>query len=747
MRTIKTCEIAITGMSCAACSARIEKVLSRKQGIDSAGVNLATERARVRYDDTMLDDEAVYAMIRKIGYGAERYVPVDPEIAAKEREKKLKAQWIRFVIAACLAAPMVVGMVVMMAGIHALDFLHNPWVQLVLATPVQIVIGWPFYRNAYKALRGGAPNMDVLIVLGTSAAYLFSVYNLYLYQSGGGVDAHDFYFEASAVIIALVLLGRYFEAKAKGRASDAIRKLMRLAPDTARLVRGGNEEDVPVSQIVPGDAVRIRAGERVPLDGEIIEGTPSLDESVLTGESMPVDKSAGDSVFGATVNGNAPFIMRVTRVGGETALSRIVAAMEEAQGVKAPIQKTADKVAGIFVPSVLVIAAVTFVLWLLFGPDVRTALVNAVSVLVIACPCSLGLATPTAILVGTGVGAQHGILIKGGEQLETAHRVRVVALDKTGTVTLGKPAVTDIVPMGGYHENEVLALAAAAELASEHPLGAAICERARALPSLPSAVGHQIHPGKGVSATVDGKAVLVGTRKLLAEAGVDAAPCEAAASRLEAEGKTAMLVAVEGAAAAVLAVADPIRPTSCQAVSELRAMGVDAIMLTGDNPTTAQAIADSAGIARVHAGVLPEGKAEAVAAMKQDGALVAMVGDGINDAPALATADVGIAMRSGSDIAMEAAGIALVRSDPLGIPAALRLSRATMRKIRQNLFWAFFYNAVGIPFAALGFLSPIIAGAAMAFSSVSVVTNSLSLKRCDPTQPTQSEKKKGSDPT
>ncbi len=746
---MRTLDVAITGMSCAACSARIERVLARKAGIASAAVNLATERAKIRYDESVLSQADILAAIEKIGYGAKVYVPVDPAESLKAREKKLRGMLWRFVAAAALAFPLLLSMILMFFDVHALSFLHHPLFQFVLATPVQFIIGWPFYQNAWKALRGGAPNMDVLIALGTSAAYFFSVYSLYdtmfIHRAAMGMASADLYFEASAVIIALVLLGRYFEAKAKGRASDAIRKLMDLTPKTARIVREGVEADMPVSEIEPGDLILVRAGERVPVDGKIVEGESALDESMLTGESMPVNKAAGDFVFGATVNGKGTFTMLASRVGADMALSRIVAAMEEAQGVKAPIQKVADKVSGIFVPAVLGIAALTFALWLIFGHDMRTAVVNAVSVLVIACPCSLGLATPTAILVGTGVGAQHGILIKGGEQLELLHHVEAVALDKTGTVTLGKPAVTDIEALAGFDSADILPLAAAAERLSEHPLGEAIYAHAKERGEVPAATQHRTHPGKGVSALVEGKEVLVGARSLMDLSGVDFEAAEETASRLEELGKTAMLVAVGGKIAAVIAVADPIRPTSRQAVEELCAMGVSSKMITGDNPVTARAIAAAAGIEDVRAGILPEGKAEAITNMKTNGSIVAMVGDGINDAPALATADVGIAMSTGTDIAMEAAGIALAHADLLGVPAAIRLSRATMQKIRQNLFWAFFYNAVGIPFAALGFLSPIIAGAAMAFSSVSVVTNSLSLKRLNPTKPRKSEKKAGNE--
>ena len=717
----------ISGMSCAACSARIEKKLSRMPGVRQANVNLSTEKASVAFDPSSVRVSDLIGAVESLGYGAREAEKISRGQEQETRSRALRRQKSLLIASAVLSAPLVLAMIFSMAGIRV-PLLHNPYFQLALATPVQFIIGWRFYRNAFFALRSGSANMDVLVALGTSASYFFSLYTIFFGPAGAGL-----YFDASAVIITLILLGKYMEAAAKGRTSDAIRELLSLGAKTARVLRGGAEQDIPAEEVQPGDIVVVRPGEKIPVDGKILEGASSVDESMLTGESLPVEKHAGDSCIGATLNKNGSFRFEATQVGKDTVLAQIVRMVEDAQGSKAPIQKVADKAAGVFVPVVIGIAAVTFLAWLFATRDVSRALMNAVAVLVIACPCSLGLATPTAIKVGTGKGAENGILIKGGEYLETACKLDAVVLDKTGTLTNGRPEVTDFLPLFGRNADELLLLASAAEKRSEHPLGAAVAEHGeRKLKNIPEPDAFEAIPGRGVRAAVRGKTVLLGTRRLMQEQSLDFSGCEGLLERLESDGKTAMLMAVDGAPAAAVAVADTVKEHAAEAVAELRAMGVDVLMITGDNRRTAQAIARQTGIAHVLAEVLPERKAEEVETLRRAGKTVGMAGDGINDAPALATADIGFAIGTGTDVAIEAADITLMRGDLRTIPAAIRLSRATMRKIRQNLFWAFFYNSISIPFAALGFLNPMIAGAAMAFSSVSVVTNSLSLKRCRP---------------
>lgn len=721
----------ITGMSCAACAARIEKKLSRMEGVRSAGVNLTTEKATVEYDPAAVGISDMIGAVKSLGYGAEKAEEVTADREREAREKEIRSLRNSLIISAVLTSPLLLAMILAIIGIPA-PFLHNEYFQLIIATPVQFWIGWRFYRNAYFALRSGSANMDVLIAMGTSAAYFFSLYNVFFEAPAMG-EMKDLYFEAAAVIITLILLGKYLEAVAKGRTSEAIKKLMGLQAKTARVIRDGQETDIPIEEVRIGDRIIVRPGERVPVDGTIVEGSSSVDESMLTGESLPVEKKPGDLCIGATVNKYGTFTFEASRVGKDTVLAQIVKMVEDAQGSKAPIQKIADKVSGIFVPTVIGIALVTFLAWFFATGDLNRAIVSAVSVLVIACPCSLGLATPTAIMVGTGKGAENGILIKGGEHLENTYRVSAVVLDKTGTITKGKPEMTDLIPLGSADETELLRLAASAEKRSEHPLGVSIYERgSEKLGTVPDPEQFETIPGRGVRAVSEGKNLLVGTRKLLEENGIEFSGASAALEQLEDEGKTAMLMAVDGRAEAVFAVADTLKEQSADAIAELQGMGVDTYMITGDNRRTASAIAKQVGIGHVLAEVLPENKAEEVEKLKAAGRVVAMVGDGINDAPALATADVGMAVGTGTDVAIEAADITLMRGDLRTIPAAIRLSRRTMRKIRQNLFWAFFYNTIGIPFAAFGFLNPMIAGAAMAFSSVSVVTNSLSLKRFQP---------------
>ncbi|WRS27263.1 heavy metal translocating P-type ATPase [Oscillospiraceae bacterium MB08-C2-2] len=724
----------ITGMTCAACSSRLEKALTRREGVQSASVNLASEKAVLVYDPAVVDTAALIETVRKTGYGAALDEMVSEDAVAAIKAKEASSLRRDLIISIVLSAPMLLGMILSFAGIHNdfAKFLHTPWVQLVLTTPVQFYIGRRFYRSAFNALRGGSANMDVLVSMGTTAAYLLSVYNGFIAPTDmTHMGMKEIYFESAAVIITLILLGKYLEQSAKGRTGEAIKKLMSLGAKTARVLREGKEYDIPLEEVAVGDLLVVRPGEKVPVDGVITSGHSSLDESMLTGESIPVDKSVGDVVVGSTINKFGAFQFKATKIGKDTALAQIIRMVEEAQGSKAPIQKVADTVSGIFVPVVIGIAILTFILWWAFTGDVQRALINAVSVLVIACPCALGLATPTAIMVGTGLGAQNGILIKGGEYLENAGKVDTVVLDKTGTITKGKPEVTDILPVGDISSQELLRLVAAGEKPSEHPLGQAIVQGAGEEP-LPEAVDFAAIPGRGVSATVEGRALLIGTRALMEDRGIEVASIEEKLTGLEDQGKTAMLIAGDGALLGIIAVADTIKASSAKAVAQLKKMGIEVYMMTGDNARTAQAIAAQAGIDHVMAQVLPQDKSARVEQLKSQGKMVAMAGDGINDAPALAAAQIGMAIGTGADVAIEAAAITLMSGELTAIPAALRLSRQTMRKIKQNLFWAFIYNAIGIPFAALGYLTPIIAGGAMAFSSVSVVTNSLSLKRFKP---------------
>ncbi|MGI6467441.1 MAG: copper-translocating P-type ATPase [Syntrophomonadaceae bacterium] len=727
-------DLKISGMTCAACAARIEKKLNSLQGVKLANVNLATEQARVLYQPGQVRISEIIQNIQNLGYNAERVEDIDYQEEAKDREIR-SLRWL-FITSAVLSLPLLMAMVLSLIKIHSplAAFLHHPYFQLLIATPVQFVIGARFYKQSYLALRAGSANMDVLVAMGTSAAYFFSLYNVFFEAVPEGM-MKSLYFEASAIIITLVLLGKYLEAVAKGRTSEAIKKLAQLQAKTARVIRAGQEIDIPVEEVELGEIIVVRPGEKVPVDGIIIEGTSALDESMLTGESLPVDKQAGEMVFGATLNKFGTFKFQATRVGRDTALARIIKMVEDAQGSKAPIQQIADRVAGVFVPAVLTIALITFTAWYLSGAGINKSLLSAVAVLVIACPCALGLATPTAIMVGTGKGAENGILIKGGEHLEMAYKLNAVVLDKTGTITKGKPEVTDIISLGEEPPDRLLLLAARAEKGSEHPLGVTIYEKGRAeYEHVPDADSFEAVPGKGVKAVVDGQEVLLGTRRLMADNSIDVKPIEASISSLEDMGKTAMLMAINGSLQAILAVADTVKESSREAIQDLQDMGIEVYMITGDNRRTAEAIARQVGINNVLAEVLPENKAEEVQKLKAAGKTVAMVGDGINDAPALATAHIGMAMGTGTDVAMEAADITLMRGDLRTIPASIRLSRQTMRKIKQNLFWAFIYNIIGIPIAALGMLNPIIAGAAMAFSSVSVVTNSLSLKRYDPSR-------------
>jgi len=725
--------IRVTGMSCAACSARVEKQLNKMVGVDIASVNLLAEKATVRFDAEVTNHDEFVKMIIKLGYGvvegsAEEIDKRFDEVKLKE-QKSLERD---LILAVLLSFPMLLGMITSFLDIHN-SFtmtLHNELNQFMLATPVQFFIGRRFYKNAYSAVATGGSNMDLLVAIGTTAAYFLSVYNVFFIEDlATFMGMKEIYFESSSVVITLVLLGKFFESRAKGHTTAAIKKLMELKASTAIIIRDGEEVEIPIENVVVGDILLVKPGEKIPVDGHVLSGKSSIDQSMITGESIPVDVEEGDYVIGATINKFGSFTLKAEKVGKETALSQIVEMVEKAQGNKAPIQKIADRVSGIFVPAIIVIAIVTFIGWAVYGGDYGLAAINAISVLVIACPCSLGLATPTAIMVGTGLGAQHGILIKGGEYLETCHKANTVIFDKTGTITKGEPEVTDVVVFGAMAEDELLSLAASAEKPSEHPLGQSIyCAALNKGLEIYSAENFAAIPGKGISATVNGKSVLAGTMKLME--GIEVAnEISEAAAELENMGKTAMYIAADSQIAGIIAVADTMKETSAEAVVGLKELGISVYMITGDNARTAKAIGQQAGIDNVLAEVLPENKAEAIGELKKKGAVTIMVGDGINDAPALATADIGMAMGTGTDIAMEAADITLLRGDLRSVRSAIILSRKTMKKIKQNLFWAFFYNIIGVPFAAFGLLNPIIAGAAMAASSVCVVSNSLLLRK------------------
>ncbi len=755
-------------MTCAACVRRIEKGLGDAPGVTRASVNFASERARVSYDPGRTNVEELGKVIRSLGYdpvltvgrgkaAAGEEAEGDPETRARAREIRQLRNLL--LMSAVLSVLIFVGsMAAMVPGVPAV--LTYPITQFALATPVQFIAGWRFYRGAFGALRHGTSDMNVLIATGTTAAYGYSLAALlvpHVFAAAG--LAPTLYFDSAAMIITLILLGRYLEALAKGRASEAVRRLLELRPMTARVIReDGREEEVRAEDLQPGDRMAVRPGDRVPVDGVVEEGRSTVDESMLTGESIPVEKAPGDEVIGATINLNGFIVVRATRVGRDTALAQIVELVREAQGRKAPVQRLADTISSYFVPAVLAIALVTFILWYFLGPkpSFTLAFLNAVSVLIIACPCALGLATPTAIMVGTGRGAEQGVLVRGGETLELAHRLKTVVFDKTGTLTAGRPQVTDIVLLdngtaaagapegrggGGSVDgrNEVLRLAAAVEAGSEHPLGLAIRHAAEdaGLTPLPALADFVNVAGQGVVAMIEGKRVLTGNRRLLAGEGIDTAKAEEAAARLAEDGRTPVYVAWDGQAQAVLGLADEAKPTAIEAVKSLQDMGLEVVMLTGDTRQAAAAVARRLGVNKVLAEVLPGEKADKVRELQEGGRVVAMVGDGVNDAPALAQADIGVAIGTGTDVAKEASDITLVAGDPRGVVTAIDLSRRTISVIRQNLFWAFFYNTAGIPVAAgvlypffgpAGLLSPILAAAAMALSSVTVVTNSLRLR-------------------
>lgn len=718
-------ELLVSGMSCAACSRRVEGKLNSLSGVEEAVVNLATGKARIKYLPGLISPQEMRKTVENLGYGARPVADVSLEEKDAAQRKAIHVQIARFVFAAILALPFLGMMVAMIFGRH--QFMLGPWIQLALATPIQFGAGWQFYRGAYHALKTGGANMDVLVALGTSAAYFYSLFSL---LAGG----EHYYFESSAILITLILLGKLLETIAKGKTSQAIKKLIGLQAKTARVLRDGGEEDVPIDEVQVGDMIMVRPGERIPLDGVIMEGDSSVDESMLTGESLPVEKQPGDKVVGASVNHQGSFTFRVEKVGNDTALAQIIRLVEEAQGSKAPVQRLADQVAGIFVPAVVGIALVTFLGWYISGGGFTPALMHMITVLVVACPCALGLATPTAIMVGTGVGAEKGILIRGGEHLELAGKIDTVVLDKTGTITKGTPSVTDFWALSPT-EKELLGIIASAEKKSEHPLAQAIVGRAEEVgaPLRDISAFHAI-PGQGIQFKIGDEIWYVGNEALARSQEIDLLPVLEQKNHWEKEGKTVMVAMTGKRVAGLVAVADTVKEHAAQAISQLRQMGLDIYMLTGDQRPTAEAIARQVGIENVIAEVLPDNKAQEIQKLKDAGKIVAMVGDGINDAPALAVAHVGMAMGTGTDIAMESAPLILMRADLTSIASAIRLSRQTLRKIRQNLFWAFVYNLVCIPLAIFGIFTPIMGGTAMAFSSVSVVTNSLLLKRYNPDQ-------------
>jgi P-type Cu+ transporter len=741
----------VSGMTCAACARRVEKALSGTTGVRAANVNLATEKATVEYDSASVGLGELVGAVEGAGYGVVREEEAPVEDARAREYERLRG---RFVVAAVLTALILIGSLPHMFGVMLP--IPTGWLNLgllLLATPVQFWAGWRFYRGAWGSLRHGAADMNTLVAVGTSAAYLYSAVATLAPQLFAAGRA-DVYFDTSALIITLILLGRLLEARARGRTGAAIKKLAGLQAKTARVVRRGEEMDVPLESVEVGDIVVVRPGEKVPVDGRVLAGESAVEEAMITGEPMPVVKRAGDEVIGATLNTTGSFRFEATKVGKDTALSQIIKMVEEAQGSKAPIQRLADRISGVFVPVVLVVATLVFFVWFVFGPEpaFTFALLNFVAVLIIACPCAMGLATPTSIMVGTGKGAESGILIKGGEALEASHKLTTVILDKTGTLTRGTPTLTDVVVSNGLSERELLRLVASAERASEHPLGEAIVKGARERGlALAEAEGFEAVSGGGVRARVEGRNVLVGNERFLREAGVSEDGLQPRLEELSSAGKTAVLVAVDEELAGIVAVADTVKEESREAVDRLHALGLEVAMITGDNERTARAVARELGVDRVLAEVLPQDKADEVERLQAEGKRVGMVGDGINDAPALARADVGIAIGTGADVAMEAADLTLISGDVRGVARAINLSKATVRNIKQNLFWAFAYNVALIPVAAgvlypffaggtvpealqpflgeYGFLNPVLAAAAMALSSVTVVSNALRLRR------------------
>ncbi|MDT2834613.1 heavy metal translocating P-type ATPase [Vagococcus carniphilus] len=741
----------IDGMTCASCSQTVEKVVNKLEGVKEAAVNLATEKMTVDFDPSIVSSEDIMKTVKDAGYSAKESLSQEAQadLDKEKKEKQIKDLWRRFWISGIFALPLLYIAMGEMVGLpipSSVDPMVYPerfaLLQVILVIPT-LIVGRSFFTIGFKALFKGHPNMDSLVALGTSAAVAYSAYGTIMVLLGDAHFAMNLYYETAGVILTLITLGKYFEAVSKGKTSEAIKKLMGLAPKTAMVVRDGVEVEIQVEDVQLGDIVVVKPGEKIPVDGVLVFGNSSVDESMITGESIPVEKEIGDTVIGASINKNGSFRFEATKVGKDTTLSQIIKLVEDAQGSKAPIAQMADKVSGVFVPVVIVLAVLSGIVWFFLGQESWVfALTITISVLVIACPCALGLATPTAIMVGTGKGAENGVLIKGGDALETTHKIQTIVFDKTGTITEGKPVVTDVVTTNFIDKTKLLQLAASAERGSEHPLGEAITQEGDRLGlAVQEVTNFEAIPGHGIEVVIEGETFILGNKKLMVERKIDLSSIEAESDRLASEGKTPMYVANKEHLLGIIAVADTIKESSIAAIEKLHRMGIEVAMITGDNKRTAEAIAKQVGIDRVLSEVLPEDKANEVKKLQQEGKKVAMVGDGINDAPALAQADIGIAIGSGTDVAMESADIVLMRSDLMDVPTAIELSHATIKNIKENLFWAFAYNTLGIPVAmgvlyAFGgpLLSPIIAGAAMSFSSVSVLLNALRLKRFKPSR-------------
>lgn len=748
LTTTKQKTFAIEGMTCASCAQTVEKAANKLPGIVSASVNLATEKMAIQYDPDQVGVSDITYAVKEAGYEAHEEIETADAIDL-DREKKaqhIKDMWQRFWISAVFTIPLLYVSMGHMLGLPLPEMIDPMMhagafslMQLILTVPV-LFLGREFFKVGFKALFKGHPNMDSLVALGTSAAFLYSLVATIGIVMGNTGLAMALYYESAAVILTLITLGKYFEALSKGKTSEAIKKLMGLAPKKARVIRNGLEVEIAIDEVQVGDIISVKPGEKMPVDGVVVEGMTSVDEAMLTGESIPVEKTTGDAIIGASINKNGTIQYKATKVGKDTALSQIIKLVEDAQGSKAPIAKLADIISGYFVPIVIVLAVLSGVVWYLAGESGVFALTIAISVLVIACPCALGLATPTAIMVGTGKGAEYGVLIKSGGALEKTHKIQTIVFDKTGTLTEGKPEVTDILTVNGMTEDDLLVLAASAEKGSEHPLGEAIVHGAekRGLVLFKTQSFHAL-PGHGIEVTIENQSLLLGNKKLMIDRGISLEAVETASDTLAGEGKTPMYIAKDGQMVGIIAVADTVKANSLKAIEKLHKMGLEVAMITGDNKRTAEAIAKQVGIDRVLSEVLPEEKANEVKKLQAEGKTVAMVGDGINDAPALAQADIGMAIGSGTDVAMESADIVLMRSDLMDVPTAVELSKATIKNIKENLFWAFGYNVLGIPIA-MGLLyvfggpllNPMLAGAAMSFSSVSVLINALRLKRFKP---------------
>ena len=719
----------IKGMNCASCVNRIEKSLKKDPGIISASVNLATEKANIEYDTAKLDINKILNLISSAGYEAKVSLPREKE----NKENKLKKEKITIIISTLLTIPLALPMIFSSFG---KNYMLSPWIQLLLATPIQFIIGFRFYESAWRAIKAKSGNMDLLVAIGTSAAYGLSLYLLLKNSEHLEHHAIHLYFEGSAVIITLVLLGKYLEVRAKQQTSSAIKSLQALQPEVARVIKNEIEKDVPIENLKLNDIVVVRPGERIPVDGTLVKGITQVNESLITGESLPVQKKELDSVIGGSINGDGLILVKVVALGAETMLSRIIRLVEDAQAVKAPIQRLVDKVSAYFVPTVIVISLMTVIVTTIMMGNWETAIINGVAVLVIACPCALGLATPTSIMVGTGVAAKAGILIKDAEALEIAHSVTTIAFDKTGTLTEGKPSVSKLISFE-RNEREILTILATIQNGSEHPLAKAVIEEAKkaGIP-LRHATSTKTIPGQGIEADIDGRKYLLGSKKLIQELNLTNPSLQNLSQEREALGETVsfLIDTLENKVLGLVSFSDIIKESARKTIKKLKAMGIKTIILTGDNQGSANMVARELEIDVVRAEILPQHKSDIIQEFKEQGEIVGMVGDGINDAPALAMAHVGMAMSTGTDVAMHSSGITLMRGDPLLIPDAISISKKTYSKIKQNLFWAFIYNVIGIPLAALGYLNPVVAGAAMAMSSVSVVTNSLLLKRWKPSK-------------